>query len=161
MLGGDISNADERQYDLIMDTNLKGAFFLSQAVGRYMKQQDIAGNILNVASSSSFRPASSAYTISKWGLRGLTLGLAKSFSPYGIVVNGVAPGPTVTPMLLKDKNDDLTFERNPLGRYALPEEIANMAVFLVSDMGRTIVGDIVCMTGGAGLITFDDVNYNF
>ena len=126
-----------------------------------MKQQNIAGNILNIASSSSFRPASSAYTISKWGVRGLTLGLAKSFSPYGIVVNGVAPGPTATPMLLKDKKDDLTFERNPLGRFALPEEIANMAVFLVSDMGRTIVGDIVCMTGGAGVITFDDVNYNF
>lgn len=161
VLGGDISNADERQYDVIMDTNLKGAFFLSQAIGRYMKQQNIAGNILNIASSSSFRPASSAYTISKWGVRGLTLGLAKSFSPYGIVVNGVAPGPTATPMLLKDKKDDLTFERNPLGRFALPEEIANMAVFLVSDMGRTIVGDIVCMTGGAGVITFDDVNYNF
>lgn len=161
VLGGDISNVNEEQYDLIMDTNLKGAFFLSQAIGRYMRRQNIAGNILNIASSSSFRPASSAYTMSKWGLRGLTLGLAKSFSPYGIVVNGVAPGPTATPMLLKDKKDDLTFERNPLGRFALPEEIANMAVFLVSDMGRTIVGDIVCMTGGAGLITFDDVNYNF
>ena len=161
VLGGDISNVNEEQYDQIMDTNLKGTFFLSQAIGRYMKRQNIAGNILNIASSSSFRPASSAYTMSKWGLRGLTLGLAKSFSPYGIVVNGVAPGPTATPMLLKDKKDDLTFERNPLGRFALPEEIANMAVFLVSDMGRTIVGDIVCMTGGAGLITFDDVNYNF
>lgn len=161
VLGGDISNADEGQYDVIMDTNLKGAFFLSQAIGRYMKQKNIAGNILNIASSSSFRPASSAYTMSKWGLRGLTLGLAKSFSPYGIVVNGVAPGPTATPMLLKGKKDDLAFERNPLGRFALPEEIANMAVFLVSDMGRTIIGDIVCMTGGAGLITFDDVDYKF
>lgn len=161
VLGGDISNVNEEQYDQIMDTNLKGTFFLSQAIGRYMKLQNIAGNILNIASSSSFRPASSAYTMSKWGLRGLTLGLAKSLVPYGIVVNGVAPGPTATPMLLKDKKDDLTFERNPLGRFALPEEIANMAVFLVSDMGRTIVGDIVCMTGGAGLITFDDVNYNF
>lgn len=161
VLGGDISNVDEEQYDVIMDTNLKGSFFLSQAIGRYMKRRHISGNILNIASSSSFRPAASAYTMSKWGLRGLTLGLAKSFGPYGIVVNGVAPGPTATPMLLKDKNDDLTFARNPLGRFALPEEIANMAVFLVSDMGRTIVGDIVCMTGGAGLITFDDVNYNF
>lgn len=161
VLGGDISNVNEERYDVIMNTNLKGAFFLSQAIGRYMKLQNISGNILNIASSSSFRPASSAYTMSKWGLRGLTLGLAKSFSPYGIVVNGVAPGPTATPMLMKNKKDDLTFERNPLGRFALPEEIANMAVFLVSDMGRMIVGDIVCMTGGAGLITFDDVNYNF
>ena len=161
VLGGNISDADEKQYDLIMDTNLKGAFFLSQAVGRYMKANNIAGNILNIASSSSFRPASSAYTVSKWGLRGLTLGLAKSFAPYGIVVNGVAPGPTATPMLRKDGGGNLAFGRNPLGRFALPEEIANMAVFLVSEMGRTVVGDIVCMTGGAGLITFDDVDYNF
>ena len=43
----------------------------------------------------------------------------------------------------------------------MPEEIANMAVFLVSNMGRSIVGDIICMTGGSGLITLDDVNYEF
>lgn len=161
VLGGDISNATEKEYDLIMDTNMKGTFFMSQAMGRYMKHRHIKGNILNIASSSSFRPASSAYTVSKWGIRGLTLGLAKSFAPYGITVNGIAPGPTATPMLMKDKDGDISFERNPLGRFALPEEIANMAVFLVSDMGRTIVGDIVCMTGGSGLVTFDDVNYNF
>lgn len=161
VLGGDISNATEKEYDLIMDTNMKGTFFMSQTLGKYMKRRHIQGNILNIASSSSFRPAASAYTVSKWGLRGLTLGLAKSFAPYGITVNGIAPGPTATPMLMKDKDGDISFERNPLGRFALPEEIANMAVFLVSDMGRTIVGDIVCMTGGSGLVTFDDVDYNF
>lgn len=161
VLGGNISNATEKEYDLIMDTNMKGTFFMSQTLGRYMKRRRIQGNILNIASSSSFRPAASAYTVSKWGLRGLTLGLAKSFAPYGITVNGIAPGPTATPMLMKDKDGDISFERNPLGRFALPEEIANMAVFLVSDMGRTIVGDIVCMTGGSGLVTFDDVDYNF
>lgn len=160
-LGGNISSVTEKEYDTIMDTNLKGVVFLSKLIGHYMKEANIKGNILNIASSSSFRPASSAYTISKWGIRGLTLGLAKSLIPYGIVVNGIAPGPTATPMLSKEENDDLAFEGNPLGRYALPEEIANMAVFLISDMGRTVVGDIVCMTGGAGLVTFDDVNYVF
>ena len=67
---------------------------------RYMKDNKIKGNILNIASSSSLRPATSAYTISKWGIRGLTLGLAKSLAPLGIVVNGVAPGPTATPLRL-------------------------------------------------------------
>lgn len=161
VLGGNISNATEKEYDLIMDTNMKGTFFMSQAMGRYMKHRHIKGNILNIASSSSFRPASSAYTVSKWGIRGLTLGLAKSLAPYGITVNGIAPGPTATPMLTKGEGDNIHFERNPAGRFAMPEEIANMAVILTSGMGRTIVGDIVCMTGGAGLITFDDVNYNF
>lgn len=159
--GGNISNITEQEYNTIMDTNLKGAVFLSKLIGNYMKEANINGNILNIASSSSFRPAASAYTISKWGIRGLTLGLAKSLIPYGIVVNGIAPGPTATPMLLKGENDNLAFDLNPLGRFALPEEIANMAVFLTSDMGRTIVGDIICMTGGAGLITFDDVYYKF
>lgn len=161
ILGGDITNVTEEEYDKILDTNLKGVFFLSQLVGKYFKQNNIQGNILNIASSSSLRPAASAYTVTKWGIRGLTLGLAKAFAPYCITVNGLAPGPTATPMLIKDNSLNLYCKDNPIGRYAMPEEIANMAVFLVSNMGRTIVGDIVYMTGGAGLITFDDMKYSF
>ena len=160
VLGGNLSNASEADYDAVLDTNLKGVFFLSQAVGKYMKANGIKGNILNIASSSSLRPAASAYTLTKWGIRGLTLGLAKTLAPYGITVNGVAPGPTATPMLLKD-TDNITLERIPAGRYAMPEEIANMATFLVSDMGRMVMGDIVYMTGGAGLLTYDDMKYTF
>lgn len=126
-----------------------------------MKENNIKGNILNIASSSSLRPAASAYTLTKWGTRGLTLGLAKTLAPYGITVNGIAPGPTATPMLHREQGDNLAFHGNPLGRFALPEEIANMAVFLVSPMGRSVVGDIVYMTGGSGLVTFDDVSYRF
>lgn len=159
--GGYLNNAKEEDYDAILDTNLKGAFFLSKYIGKYMKENNIHGNILNVASSSSLRPAVSAYALSKWGIRGLTLGLAKSLAPYGITVNGIAPGPTATPMLIKGNINDITNPRNPSGRYALPEEIANMALFLVSDMGRMVIGDIVYMTGGAGLLTFEDVNYEF
>lgn len=161
VLGGNISNATEEEYDSVLDTNLKGTFFLSQMIGKYMKEHQIKGNILNIASSSSIRPAASAYTISKWGIRGLTLGLAKSLLPYGITVNGVAPGPTATPMLMKGDRNNVTHNSLPVGRYVMPEEIANMALFLVSDMGRMIVGDIVYMTGGAGLLTFDDMKYNF
>lgn len=79
---------------------------------------------------------------------------------YGIIVNGIAPGPTATRMIFKESNTDIAF-KNPIGRCAMPEEIANMAVFLVSNMGRSIVGDIIYMTGGSGLITLDDVNYEF
>lgn len=160
LLGGDISNTSIEEFDQVVDTNLRGAFFLSREVAHYMVDNGIHGNILNIASSSSLRPAASAYTLSKWGLRGMTLGLAKTLSPYGIVVNGIAPGPTATPMLKKDTSD-IAFEGNPAGRYAMPEEIANMAVMLTSSIGRMIIGDIVYMTGGAGLITFDDIEYNF
>ena len=161
VLGASFPNAQEEEYDAVLDTNLKGVFFLSQLIGKYMKENNIHGNILNIASSSSLRPAASAYTISKWGLRGLTLGLAKSLAPYGIVVNGVAPGPTATPMLIKGDRANITHEKIPAGRYAMPEEIANMALFLVSDMGRMVLGDIVYMTGGAGLLTYDDMTYTF
>lgn len=155
-------NTEEEDFDHTMATNLKGTFFLSQVVAKYMKQNHIEGNILNIASSSSVRPASSAYTLSKWGVRGLTEGLAKSLIPYGIVVNGIAPGPTATPMLIRGgETDNIAHPRNPMGRYAMPQEIANMAVILVSQMGRSIVGDIIYMTGGAGIITLDDVNYSF
>lgn len=160
VLGAVLPDATEEDFDNILNTNLKGAFFLSQAMGKYMKENKIKGNILNIASSSSLRPAVSAYTLSKWGLRGLTLGLAKVLAPYGITVNGLAPGPTATPMLKTDSNN-ITNNQIPLGRFVMPEEIANMAVFLVSEMGRPIIGDIVYMTGGAGVVTYEDMNYKF
>lgn len=154
-------NATEEEYDKVMDTNLKGVFFLSQMFGKYLVENKIHGNILNVASSSSLRPADSAYTLSKWGIRGLTLGLAKSLAQYGITVNGIAPGPTATPMMIKDGRTNMANPHLPLGRFIMPEEIANMAVILISDMGRSVMGDIVYMTGGASILTYDDVKYSF
>lgn len=154
-------NATENEYDAVMNTNLKGAFFLSQLFGKYLIENNIKGNILNIASASSLRPADSAYTLSKWGIRGLTLGLAKSLTQYGITVNGIAPGPTATPMMHKESTSNIYLNRIPVGRYIMPEEIANMAVFLTSNLGRSIVGDIIYMTGGAGILTYDDVQYSF
>lgn len=162
ILGGNINNSSEEEFDKVLETNLKGVFFLSQLVGRYFKRNNIHGNILNVASSSSLRPATSAYTISKWGIRGLTLGLTRMLVPYNIVVNGIAPGPTATPMLMRNGvKDDIVHYKSLAGRYATPEEIASMAVVLVSNMSRMVIGDIVYMTGGAGILTNDDINYNF
>lgn len=158
--GAEFPNAIEEDYDSAMDVNLKAVFFLSQEIGKYMISNSIKGNILNIASSSSLRPAITAYTISKWGLRGLTLGLARALVHHGITVNGLAPGATATPMLNKNDNNNLYYPYSLIGRYATPEEIANMAVILVSDMGRTIVGDIVYMTGGMGLLSFEDMKYD-
>ena len=79
----------------------------------------------------------------------------------GITVNGIAPGPTATPMMTAGDKADLGLERIPLGRYIMPEEVANMAVILVSDYGRAIMGDMIYMTGGAGNLSYDDVPYSF
>lgn len=148
LVGGELDICTEEEYDDIVDTNLKGVFFLSQTFGRYLIKNNIKGNILNIGSSSCLRPAASAYTVSKWGINGLTRGLAKTLVQFGITVNGIAPGLTATPMLMHDGlKEDLALSSSPIGRYIKPEEIANMAVILTSNMGKSIVGDMVYMTG--------------
>ncbi len=156
--GGVYGSISEEDFDRVISTNLKGTLFLSQLASNYMIANNIRGNILNVASAGAFRPANTAYRISKWGVRGMTLGMAKSLIPHGIVVNGIAPGPTATDML-GASNDNLTREKSPSGRMATAEEIAEMAKLLVSDAGRLVVGEIVSMSGGGGVITYDDVGY--
>ena len=157
--GGALSSCTEKEYQEIMDTNLKGTVFITRRISQYMIESNCRGNILNICSSSSIRPATTAYTLSKWGMRGYTIGLAKQLIRHGIVVNGLAPGPTATPMLIKDGSNNYSLPNNPSQRYAAPEEIANMAVILTSGIGRMIVGDIIYMTGGAGVITVDDIDY--
>lgn len=152
-------NTDEEDYNRILDTNLKGMYFISQEIAKYMVENNIEGNILNITSSSSLRPGISPYIISKWGERSLTLGMAKKYLPYGIIVNGLAPGSTLTPMLRNDEESDLDLCYSPSKRYAAPEEIGNLATILVSGMGRMIVGDTIYATGGAGIITYDDMLY--
>lgn len=161
VVGGEVKDCTEELYDTILGTNLKGTFFLSKFVARYWVDNQIEGNILMMGSSSSLRPATSAYTLTKNALYGFTKGLAKVLAPHGITVNGLAPGPTATPMTMPNGvRDEISFP-NPLGRFVMPGEIANMAVFLVSNMGRSIIGDMVFMTGGSGIVTFDDVKYSF
>ena len=159
--GDNIGNTKVEEYEVCLKTNLEGTYFLSQTFFNYLKKNKIKGNILNICSSSSMRPAVKPYTLTKWGLKALTIGMAKKFIEYGIVVNGIAPGPTYTPMLVGDSVNDknIKLESNPSGRYTTPEEIANGALFLVSDMGRMVVGDIMYMTGGAGITTVDDIIY--
>ena len=86
-------------FDKVISTNLKGTYFWSQIVANDMREKSVHGNILNVCSSSSNRPAVTPYMLSKWGEAGLTKGMAKQLIKYGIVVNGIAPGPTAGGML--------------------------------------------------------------
>lgn len=147
-------NTTEEEYDKLMDINVKGTYFMCQAMGQYMIEHHIQGHILNVSSSSALRPAWTPYQISKWSIRGFTLGLADTLLPYGIIVNAIAPGPVATSMLGKKEGDNIYNPSCPIGRYALPEEIANLATFMVSDMGQMIVGDTFYITGGSGTISY-------
>ena len=82
------------------------------------------------------------------------MGLADTLLPHGIIVNAIAPGPTATPMLGKNKDESLYLGQCPAGRYAHPTEIASLAVFMVSDLGNLIVGDTFYITGGSGTISY-------
>lgn len=144
---------DESTFDSIMDINLKGTYFLSQSVAKIMINNKTKGHILNLSSASSLRPASQPYAISKWAITGLTKGLADELIKYGIIVNALAPGPTATPMLGKEFDGDINHSSSPIGRYALPQEIARLAGFMVSGYGDLIVGDTFYMTGGSGTIS--------
>ena len=148
-----VEKVTEEEYDAVMDINAKGTYFMSQAVSKFMIEHKIKGHILNVSSASSLRPAWGPYQISKWAVRGLTLGLADSLLPHGIIVNAIAPGPVAIPRLGKNEGDEIYRAGNPSGRFAMPSEIANLAVFMVSSMGDLIVGDTFYISGGGGTIS--------
>lgn len=158
MMGKDI--LDVAEFEQLMKTNMEGTYFLTKMFANYLiNNHTKKGNILNILSSSSFRPATTPYAISKWGLRGFTIGIARQLAPHNIVVNAIAPGPTATDMLGKGNADDIKKPNSLIGRYVLPEEIGNMAAILVSDMCRTTVGEILCMTGGSGNVTNEDIKF--
>lgn len=156
--GQSMGETTEKDFDKTMDINLKGTYFMAQEFSNYLLENKIQGNILNVSSVSGIRPVITPYMLSKWGITGLTAGLAKKLIRHGIVVNGIAPGPTATNMLGLD-GSNLFYENSPAKRYVDPAEVANLAIFLISDMGKMIVGDTVYITGGCGNLTVDDIEY--
>lgn len=140
----------EEMFDKIINVNVKGLFFISKYIAEYFISQNIKGHILNISSSSAIKPAWGPYQISKWSVRGFTIGLAEQLAPYGITVNAIAPGKTATPMMDMEGNSNLYCTNQPSKRYISPSEIANMAVYLISDSGRMVMGDTIYMTGGTG-----------
>ncbi len=91
------------------------------------------------------------------------MGLAKHLSADGIVVNAIAPGPTATSMLMGNDEQSISRPASPSGRYTTPEEVANLSVVLVSDLGRMINGDTVYVSRPSQRDTFfgDMANLNF
>lgn len=153
--GINFNEIQEKTYDKIMNVNLKGMYFMCQKMAEYMILNKIKGNILNVSSASALKPAKTPYELSKWGVKGLTLGLSMELIPYGIVVNAIGPGPVNTSMIKETGFDDLKWEVNPSGRIATVEEIGTWAVYMVSDIGRLVVGDTFYVSGGSGTICID------
>ena len=141
------------EWNFVLRTNLNSYFIGTQAAGRVMKEQG-GGVILNVASYGGILPPMyrSAYCTSKFGINGLTRMAASEFAPFGIRVNAVAPGTINTAMQAaagRTKEDVERVARNfALHRPGEPEEVANVALFLTSDMSSYIDGVVLECSGG-------------
>ena len=150
---GSLIEAEEWAWDVTMNVNLKGQFFLSQLVARIMKKQG-KGSIISTASTGSYRPGEIAfYNISKCGLKMLTECMAKEWTQYGIRVNAVAPGTIKTKLSAffwknPDGSETTVSDRIPLGRIGEPEEVANVVLFLASDAASFISGETILIDGG-------------
>ena len=132
----------EALWDYTMDVNLKGLFFLCQGAAKRMKAQG-KGIMINLASDAGMRAAPSPYGISKWGVIGLTKGFAQQLAPHRVRVNAIAPGPVATEMMNWHPGDPMEAPRLPLGRYSLPKEIADVALFLATDDSAAVIGQTI------------------
>jgi glucose 1-dehydrogenase len=144
----------EEHYDLVLDVNLKGAFFAAQAAARHMVQRGGGGRIINLSSiheDVAFLHYAT-YTTSKGGLRMLTRTVCQELAPHGITVNDIAPGAIATPINRRTLGDgDLLQELQgviPAGRLGEPDEVATLAVFLASDEAAYITGATYVIDGG-------------
>lgn len=143
---------EEKEYDKVINTNLKSIFFLIQKFTKDLKNSNKIIKIINIVSIRGYQGAWEPYGISKWGLLGLTKGMAKKFREKGIIVNGIAPG--ITASAINGINTEQnSYNGAPLDkRVALPEEIAEIGVFLASDATNHIVGQVIICDGGETLI---------
>ena len=141
-------NVTEETWDETININLKGVYFLLQAEAKYMKANSIKGHIVNVCSEMGFRAIHCPYGVSKWGVRGMTLGLAKILAHDGIVLNAVAPGETATEILRLEEGVATEMDC-PRGIRAVPNEMANAIFFLATD--DNMIGTILLSDGGRSL----------
>jgi glucose 1-dehydrogenase len=144
----------EKDYDAVLNVNLKGAFFLTQAFVRRLRDAKQPGRIINISSvhEDMVFPHFSTYCAAKGGMRMLMRDLAVELGPYNITINDIAPGAIATPIntkLMGNKSQLNALLANiPLGRLAKPEEIAGLALFLASDDGAYCTGSTFIIDGG-------------
>ena len=130
-------------FDKQVDTNFKGAFFLTQTFIRHIKNTDTKASVLFVSSETGdtmdFRP----YGFTKAAINSMVQGLAYLFAKDGIRVNAVAPGITASDMTGLSTEGDISYRGNISGRVYMPEEVAEVAAFLISDAAGCVSGQII------------------
>ena len=143
------------EWDRIYDINSRGTFFVSQGFCKAWIESpsSTARHLINISSQGGFVGALYPYRLSKWDIRGLTEGLGVMMAPYGILVNGIAPGVVRTEMqgIALKQGDNCYCSQNPIGRVALPEEVAELIAFMISDACNFMVGQTIVLDGGYSL----------
>lgn len=142
----------EQDWDRVIDLNLKATFFMMQTAANYMIAENVKGNILNIYSIAANEPLQGPYGVSKAGVFGLTRGWGKYLAHTGIVVNGIAPGPTATEMIDWHEGDPIAHDRIPSGRYTFPTEIAKLAAYLLSEDAVQLIGHSVVCDGAYNIL---------
>jgi len=148
---------EEKDWDAVINTNLKGVFLCTQAVAKHMIQRKY-GKIINMSSTSSLGAivdGQSAYCSSKFAVNGFTKASAREFGPYGINVNAIAPGRILTAMVRQGKNPEqlkeylkISSAAAVVGRMGEVEDIAHLALFLASDDSSFVSAEIIASNGG-------------
>jgi 2-deoxy-D-gluconate 3-dehydrogenase len=144
----------EKEWDDVMNLNLKTVFFLSQAVARQFLKQGRGGKIINIASMLSYQGGLfvPSYCASKSGVRGITMSMANEWAKHNIQVNAVAPGYVETmntaPIRADEERRESITARIPAGRWAQPEDIAPAVVFLASPASDYLNGAVIAVDGG-------------
>lgn len=147
--------ATERHWDQVLDTNLKGTFFMTQAFARLLVERNRGGAIVNIASRTGVRASGPlpAYSASKAGVISLTESAAQELGPHRIRVNAVAPGPIRPPGLTDDSELEPGYlertGRIPLRRFGRADEVAAGVVFLLSDRASLAAGAVLVLDGGS------------
>jgi NAD(P)-dependent dehydrogenase (short-subunit alcohol dehydrogenase family) len=156
---GSVLESDERLWDTIMNLNLKGVYFVSQAVAKIMKKQG-GGKIINIASIDGVNPEPgvSVYSISKAGVRMITRAFSMELAQDNIQVNTICPGPIATKMMLSHwghlpveeakKEMAKLCQALPCGRIGESDEIAGAAIYLASDASNYTSGTEIVIDGG-------------
>lgn len=135
-------------FDAVVDTNLKGTFYMIKGVyPLFMKQK--SGKIINISSVSGLmgNPGQANYSASKAGVIGLTKSVAKELASRGICCNAIAPGFIATEMTKNLENDTLK-DAIPMKRFGEAEEVAKLALFLASEHSDYITGEVIRIDGG-------------
>jgi 2-deoxy-D-gluconate 3-dehydrogenase len=154
ILRNDAISFTEKEWDDVMDLNLKTVFFLSQAVAKVMIEAGRGGKIVNVASMLSFQGGIRvpSYTASKSGVKGITMLMANEWAKHGIQVNAIAPGYMATdntaPLRADEKRSGEILGRIPAGRWGTPEDVGGAVVFLSSPASDYVTGYTLAVDGG-------------